>query len=114
MANNIVGQVSLKLSGEGASPQLTRSVSVVQSGTGYFADVATVGTAAATLSANGCANLRFLAVHNPSDSGKTITLTMTAIVLKPGDPAYFPPANVTITAQATAASALLNRLGMEA
>lgn len=113
MANNTVGQVSLKLSGEGVAPQLSRSVSVAQTGTAYFSDVATVGTAAATLSANGCTSLRFLAVHNPSDSGKTITLTMAAIVLKPGDPALFPPANITITAQATAASALLNRMGME-
>lgn len=114
MANSILVSSSLKVSAEGNSPQLSRSQTISQSGTRYFCDTELVGTAAATIAMNGCATLKYLSLHNPSDSGKTITVTCAPIVLVPGAQALFPPSTITVTAQATAASAILNKMGAEA
>ena len=63
---------------------------------------------------NDMGSLRYLSLVNPSDSGKTLTVTCAAIVMQPGDSAIFPPASTAVTLQATASSIDVEVVGTEA
>ena len=113
MANTVNIDAGLSVSDTCGSKQVKRSTSLSLTGTNYVANRQVIGTAPETMAIGDCATLRYAAIINPADSGATITATCAAIVLKPGDPAVFPPGTSLVTLQSTGASTQIACGGVE-
>jgi hypothetical protein len=114
MANTVQIQAKVGVSGTEGNVTAGRNFTLTPSGTKYLYNVQSVGTAAEALAVNDLGSLRYLGLVNPSTSGATVTVTMAAIVLKPGDSAAFPPASTAVTLQATGAAIDVVAAGSEA
>jgi len=93
--------------------QAGRSFSLTPTGTKHFASVQDVGTVAETLAIADLATLRYACLVNPSDSGATVTATVAAMVLKPGDVAVFPPSTSLVTMISTSTVTPMATSGFE-
>jgi len=103
MANEISIQGKLQIVANGTTAKGDKSVTLSLSGTEFMADVQSVGTTTEVLSFGDLADIRYAYLHNPSDTA-TVTVTMAAQLLKPGDVAVFCPSTTAVTLQSTAAS----------
>lgn len=90
-----------------------RALTITPTGQKHFAATQEVGTAAETLALADCATLRYVGLVNPSDSGATVTVTMASIVLRPGDPAVFPPGTSLVTMISTGTATPMATAGFE-
>lgn len=100
--SSILVNCSAKVStDDGAVPGLSRSISLTRTGLPYVCQGQTVTTTPEAMVVGDCANLRYAAVINPAASAQTLTITVAAILLKPGDIAVFPPSTTAVTLQAT-------------
>lgn len=109
---SITAQARLSIQRDGNSPVGNKSVTRDMTGTHALSDVQSVGTSAEAVSVGDLANVRYAYFYN--SSAATVTVTTTAIVLKPGDMTMFPPAGTGITLQATGASTDVDKVLTEA
>jgi hypothetical protein len=112
MASKITAQARLSVQRDGNSPIGNKSVTRDMTGTHCLSDVQSVSTAAEAVTLADLANVRYAYFYN--SSAGTVTVTTTAIVLKPGDMTLFPPANGNITLQATGATTDVDKVLTEA
>jgi hypothetical protein len=108
---NITG--SIQVGDSYLTGKVARTFAITPTGSASFAAIESVGTAAATMAIADCATLRYAGLYNPTDSGATVTATMAAIVLRPGDVAILPPANTLVTLQSTGAATNIYTAGAE-
>jgi hypothetical protein len=92
---------------------LARSYNLSATGTKYFAQVQSVGTAAETLAMGDCATLSTIGLVNPAGNTATVTVTTAAFVLRPGDVLVGRPVNLNITMQSTATATDIATAGVE-
>lgn len=102
MANEITVTGRLQVSKNGTTAQGSKSFNLDLAGSHFAANVQSVGTAAEALSLADLANLRYAYLYNASTA--TVTVTMAAALLVPGDVMVFHPSTSAVTLQATAAS----------
>jgi hypothetical protein len=102
MANSISVQGSLQITADGATARGSKSVSITQSGTNWRQNVQEVSTGTETMETGDLSDIRYCYIQNPA-AGATLTVTMAAAVLKPGDVMVFAPSTNLVTLQATGA-----------
>ena len=99
----ITATCKLNVTAEGTTVQGNKTVSITPAGSAFAQSVESIGTTATPLPTAGLSDLRYVYLANPSTTA-TCTVTMAAIVLRPGDAAVFPPGSGNVTLQASAAS----------
>ena len=104
MANTVQVSAQAVINDGLGSKQISQSVTLTPAGTKYICEIQSIGTATEALAIGDCSTLGYVMLAAPSTNTATVTATVAAIVLAPGQVALFKPSTSNVTLQATAAA----------